>query len=542
MKSKLKFLIIISLLLGIFFRFSNLDKKFYWYDEAFTSLRVSGYKQAEVIRQVTSQESINAKDLLKYQQVNSEKTLADTIQGLAIEEPQLPPFYFLIARFWTQLFGSSPTAVRTLSAIASVLAFPCLYWLCRELFEAPEVAWVAMGLFAVSPFHILYAQEARPYSLWTVAILLACAALLRAVRLQTAQSWLIYAITIVLGLYTHLFTALVAIGHGIYILILSRFRLTKTVVAYGLASIAALVAFLPWIATLMANKVAAQSATNWSELGANRIALIKNWMGNLGRLFFDFGLVSESPKIYLIPFTLATLILFILLVYALYSLVKQTPQRVWLFLIILIGLTALAVMMPDFLFGGIRSTKGRYLLPTYLGIEITLAYLLATKGMEIADFSGTAKPWSPLPWKIVTVLLLTSGIISATVSSPAENWWNKEWGKQNPQIAHTLNQTQNPRVLSDVSDVTVGNLLSLGRLLDSTIKMQIVVLNPAVRKRVDLPLETTLPKLSNDVSQVFIYGFSKELRSKLEEAQQARFEPAIKPTGEEPWLWKLVKS
>jgi hypothetical protein len=36
-------LLVIILVLGLFFRFANLDRKVYWSDETFTSLRVSGY-------------------------------------------------------------------------------------------------------------------------------------------------------------------------------------------------------------------------------------------------------------------------------------------------------------------------------------------------------------------------------------------------------------------------------------------------------------------------------------------------------------------
>ncbi len=37
-----RFLIIIVLVIGIFFRFTNLDQKVYWYDEVSTSLTIVG--------------------------------------------------------------------------------------------------------------------------------------------------------------------------------------------------------------------------------------------------------------------------------------------------------------------------------------------------------------------------------------------------------------------------------------------------------------------------------------------------------------------
>ena len=41
--ANLKFFFVVLLVLGIFFRFVNIDRKIYWHDEAYTSLRVAGY-------------------------------------------------------------------------------------------------------------------------------------------------------------------------------------------------------------------------------------------------------------------------------------------------------------------------------------------------------------------------------------------------------------------------------------------------------------------------------------------------------------------
>jgi uncharacterized membrane protein len=75
----------------------------------------------------------------KYQQINLEKTWLDTVKGLATEEPQLSPLYFILARFWVQLFGPQVAAVRSLSAGISLLVFPRVYWLCWELFRSASV-------------------------------------------------------------------------------------------------------------------------------------------------------------------------------------------------------------------------------------------------------------------------------------------------------------------------------------------------------------------------------------------------------------------
>ncbi|NEO24892.1 MAG: hypothetical protein F6K57_38100, partial [Moorea sp. SIO4A5] len=100
-------LLVILLMLGIVFRFVNLDQKIYWIDETFTSLRISGYRLSDMIPEISKGDAIAIKELHKYQQTNPEKNLIGTIKGLAFEEPQHPPLYYVMARFWAQLFGNS---------------------------------------------------------------------------------------------------------------------------------------------------------------------------------------------------------------------------------------------------------------------------------------------------------------------------------------------------------------------------------------------------------------------------------------------------
>src|SRR4028118_1698867 len=96
----LRFLITILLVLGVFFRFVALDKKVYWIDEAFTSLRVSGYTEAEVVQQVSNAPLVSIEALQKYQRPNAEKSVVDTIKSLAVEDPHHPPLYYVLARSW----------------------------------------------------------------------------------------------------------------------------------------------------------------------------------------------------------------------------------------------------------------------------------------------------------------------------------------------------------------------------------------------------------------------------------------------------------
>ena len=536
MKSKLRFLVVVLLILGLFFRFSNIDKKFYWYDEVFTSLRISGYTQTEVLHEISNGQLVAVKDLMKYQRSNQTKTFGDTVKGLAIEEPQLPPLYFMAVKYWGKLFGDSPFSTRNFSVWMSLLAFPAVYWLCRELFAAPEVAWMAVGLLAVSPLHVLYAQEARPYSLWSALILLSCASLLRAMRLQTKLSWSIYIVATILAIHTHLFSLLVALGHGFYVGKMAGFSLNKKVVSYLMASAVSLLAFSPWMVILLVNKRAAVGATSWADLGINRLSLVNNWMGNVGRVFWDFGLASKATSINLIGLMAATLILVTIVGYAVYFLCSETSKQVWLFVLTLMVVAALAVVLPDVILGGIRSTKARYLFPTYLGMQIAVSYLLATK---------ISAPWVPSwkrqLWKVLTVVLLTGSVLSNAVSSQSETWWTKEWGRENPVIARRIDRATKPLVVSDLSEVSLGNILSMSHLLAPKVMLQLVLLDPQARSQSQLLDEPTMPKIPSGFSDVFVYGRSQKFSAKLATMQHSKIELPSKQETQMLWVGKLVK-
>ena len=199
--------------------------------------------------------------------------------------------------------------MRSLPALISLLAFPCIYWLCLELFEKPITGWVAVALIAVSPFHLVFAQEARQYSLWVVITLLSSAALLRAVRVKTPFSWWSYGITIVLGLYTHLFFGLVSIGHGIYLFANNGFRFSKTVKSYLVAFLASLVVFIPWIVILVNQYSQAHKLTDWVRIYDKTYEeLIKIWIHNLSIAFFDIGQGEYSDKFLLLYIALLKMV------------------------------------------------------------------------------------------------------------------------------------------------------------------------------------------------------------------------------------------
>lgn len=472
-------LIVAVLVLGTFFRLAHLDAKVYWHDEVFTSIRAAGYVGDEIESELFNGQILTADDLLTYQRLTPDQGLDDTLYSLTTH-PEHPPLYYMLVRLWMGVFGDSVAVVRSLSALFSLLAFPALYWLCQELFDAPLVGWMAIALFAVSPFHVLYAQEARHYSLWTLITILSSAALLRALRINRLGAWTLYALTLAIGFYTSLLSALVAIAHGICVFGSGKLRWTQRVRNFVFAGLISLVAFAPWLVVLVSNWLLFRNKTGWIAMSASKSFLVKIWGLHLSSDFIDLGLPLDHIYIYVVP----ALTLF-LVGYALVRLCRDHPPRTWLLVVGLIGMTILAFIVPDLLFGGRRSSQTRYFVPLLLGVQLAVAYLLTTQLLR----SSTARQWI---WRGITGIVIMAGVVSCVVSVQADAWWTKVVSYINPEVARIVNQADDPLVITIKGDVTLGNIISLSYLVDSDVKFQLL----------DQP---TVPMIPDTVGDRFLY-------------------------------------
>jgi len=526
----LKILIVVILITGIWFRFTNLERKVYSFDESITSLRISGYTWTEMVQQDFQGKTISVQDLQrKYQQINPEKTWWDTVKGLATEEPQLSPLYFILARFWVQLFGPQVATVRSLSALISLLVFPSIYWLCWELFRSASVGWMAVTIVAVSPFHVLYAQEARPYMMFAVVVLLSNAILLRAIALQNSPTtsklskavWSIYAIALTLGLYSSLLFFLVVLAHGIYVIITENWRFGKTLIAYLLASAAATIIFAPWIFVLVYNSNKIEATVGLPRLSLSFISSLKPLIIITCRMFIDthwaggiIKLGSSNIATDLIRL-IVVVVLLLAIAHSIYSLCRSTPKRVWLFVLTAIGITAIVLI-------AVRGVADRYMVPYILGIQLAVAYLFTAK------IASATNPRQQKLWQLGLIALISSGIVSGAVSSQSQLWWNKypSSTKYNPQVAAIVNQAQKPLVISHGGNNITGKILSLSYLLKQQAQLLLAVKPEQV-------------KIPDGFSDVFLYRATEALQFELEKVQKYKITPIYTPG--DVWLWRVEK-
>ena len=126
-------------------------------------------------------------------------------------------FYSELAQLSVGAFGEHPWTVRLPAMIAGTLSIPALYLLGRSVVSRRE-SLCAAALLAVSYHHIWFSQNARGYSLLMLATVIATWCFLEGQRGTSNWPWILYAIVVALGAYTHLTMVFVAVSHMLIVI------------------------------------------------------------------------------------------------------------------------------------------------------------------------------------------------------------------------------------------------------------------------------------------------------------------------------------
>lgn len=122
--------------------------------------------------------------------------------------------YTLLARLSFVTLGESVWSLRLPAVLFGVGSIWALYLFSSEVSTRRE-ALLSAGLLAFSYHHVWFSQNARGYTALLFWTLLSSWLLIRALREDGVQLWLLYGITIALGLFTHLSMAFVTVGQGV---------------------------------------------------------------------------------------------------------------------------------------------------------------------------------------------------------------------------------------------------------------------------------------------------------------------------------------
>jgi 4-amino-4-deoxy-L-arabinose transferase-like glycosyltransferase len=191
-------IVVLSTLAGAVLRFSTLSLQSFWLDESITA------------------------NLLR-------RGFFDMLGELPDSE-STPPIYYALAWLWTEVFGTSDAAIRSLSALVGTLVIPVVYGAAKELIST-RAGVIAAVLTAVHPYLIWYSQEARAYSLLVLFSALAFLYFARALRDGSGRSLVLWAVWSCLALATHYFSGFLVVPEALVLLALVRGR--STVLALG---------------------------------------------------------------------------------------------------------------------------------------------------------------------------------------------------------------------------------------------------------------------------------------------------------------------
>jgi uncharacterized membrane protein len=437
------------------FRLFGLDDLLIWHDEVFTLYRVFGYSTG-AWDTLFSGRLLTPSEILAFQQPDPSKGWGDTLRALA-EHPEHAPLYYLLGRMAVMLPLDPVTALRGTSALFGLLLPAAAFWLMRELFGRGPVPWVAAALIAFSPLHLLYAQEARQYALWTLLFLASSAALQRALDRDRARDWWLYGIFTTVGLYSHLLFALMLPVHVVYAwLVTARssgnpfmpgvIPVRKWLLTVGVS----LLLFLPWLFVLLSGFGDTVSHTQWMERAVGAQSNLLAWGGHITRAFVDVSPNQHPPIIsllLLVPIAVA------LVVY----LVRAPRPQAWL--LVLSAVAYLGVVLgPDLLLGGSRSQHVRYGLPAVLALQLMVAWGIGTA----LGCGGKARVGAAS----ALVLIMVLGGLSQWRIQQAETWWTKHFSAANIEVARTVNALDRPLVAVSPGSVAAGELVSLSYHLD----------------------------------------------------------------------------
>ncbi|MFH0920075.1 MAG: glycosyltransferase family 39 protein [Fibrobacterota bacterium] len=161
-----------------------------------------------------------------------------------------PPLYFMLLKSWTQLFGHTENALRSLSVVFGLFSVILLFLIGRRVF-GPDTGLLAALILALSVFNVHYSQEVRAYSLMAFLALASYYLFLTNIDRPHPFRMSVYCITVALLLYTHFLGVLVPLSQAGFLLVRplekGETNRIKRIFPFMAVLLIAGLLFLPWL-------------------------------------------------------------------------------------------------------------------------------------------------------------------------------------------------------------------------------------------------------------------------------------------------------
>jgi uncharacterized membrane protein len=189
-------------------------------------------------------QELRGDEAASWARITQEPGPIELFQRLIAEGQPHPPLHYWLLQAWARVLGYSEYALRSLSALLSVLVVALVYRVGIRLRLSPSVAILAALLAAVHPYQIWLGQDAKNmYQLSLIGILIATLQL-PGLLAGRGRAWIIYVFSGAFAMLSHYYAIFGLLAQGIYVLLApvrwsARWR-------WGLAGLGIAGLMLPW--------------------------------------------------------------------------------------------------------------------------------------------------------------------------------------------------------------------------------------------------------------------------------------------------------
>jgi uncharacterized protein (DUF2141 family) len=300
------------------------------------------------------------------------------ILGLMTTADNHPPLYYLLLSGVMAIFGNSVWALRLPSVLGAIGLVSLGAGPVRRLLRN-RTALIYAGVVLFTPVVLIYAHEARMYSLAAFCVTASVLYGYLAVKTNRRSDWVVFGLASLAAAYLHYYGLMAAFFMHVLIFLWLLFKKREYLRSYLLTGAAVTVGYLPWL-VFFYRQVTMVNKGFW--IGA------VTWQGILNAMLQPFAYKDAFPPS--VPAMAIVLVFSAILIVVGLVIAKLKAGDEWAF-----GLFALAVLLcsfispilislvsnPIFLARYITVLDGLFLLLLSLGIS-----LLPRKWLQVAAF------------------------------------------------------------------------------------------------------------------------------------------------------------
>ncbi|MBN1286202.1 MAG: glycosyltransferase family 39 protein [Anaerolineae bacterium] len=164
------------------------------------------------------------------------------LEEMAVVDPH-PPLAYLAFNIWLNAAGTSEFAARYLSVLAGTAAVAVMYGMGRRTLKTARAGALVALLWALNPFQVWHAQDARNYALWAALSAAAVLFMLRALESNRPRDWLLYGALQVAAAYVYYLELFILAFQNVYVWLVyrktgtrfKRWLLAQTLIVLALA-------------------------------------------------------------------------------------------------------------------------------------------------------------------------------------------------------------------------------------------------------------------------------------------------------------------